>query len=316
MSQFIAAPFTPFDSRGDLALDVVEQQAEHLIRTGIVGAFVCGTTGESASLTLQERMDLAQRWVEVAGADLRVFVHTGHNALREAQALGRHAAGSGAYATAALPPTYFKPDSLSTLVDCCAELASSAPGLPFFYYHIPVLSGINFSAAAFVEAAADRIGNLAGIKFTHGDLPDFQHASDLGGARLQVLFGRDEMLLPALASGATGFVGSTYNYNACLALRADEAFAAGRLDDARQAQALINRYIRTMVRFGGLPAGKVMMRFAGVDCGQARLPLHRLTDEQVQQLRSTLEQEGFFDLPQTLSEPAAPPQPQRLEQAT
>ena len=200
MSQFIAAPFTPFDSRGDLALDAVEQQAEHLIRTGIVGAFVCGTTGESSSLTMQERMDLAQRWVDVAGADLRVFVHTGHNALREAQALGRHAAALGAYATAALPPTYFKPDSLSTLVHCCGELASSAPGLPFFYYHIPVLSGINFSAAAFVEAAADRIDNLAGIKFTHGDLPDFQHANDLaGGATAGPLRpGRDAPARPRL----------------------------------------------------------------------------------------------------------------------
>ena len=299
MTTLIAAPFSPFDAEGELALDVVEQQAEHLVRTGIHGVFICGTTGESSSLTIDERMRLAQRWVEVAADDLRIIVHSGHNCLHDSRALSRHAADIGAHATAALPPCYFKPDSLATLVDCCAETAAAAPGLPYFYYHIPVLSGVNVLMAEFVERAAERISNFAGIKFTHGDLPDYAATCNLAGDRYEVLFGRDEMLLPALSVGARGFVGSTYNYNASLAHDAAAAFAAGRVDEARRDQARINRYIDIMIRFGGLPAGKQMMKLAGVDCGPVRLPLRLLSDEAQTGIRTALEESGFFDLAQS-----------------
>src|SRR4051812_20866245 len=91
LNGLIAAPYTPFDAAGDLNLAVVEKQCAALVSSGVVGAFVCGTTGEGLSLTIDERMHVAQQWVEVAGGELKVVVHVGHNSQRDCVTLAKHA---------------------------------------------------------------------------------------------------------------------------------------------------------------------------------------------------------------------------------
>lgn len=291
----IAAPFTAFSSDGEVALDVIERQAERLLEQGVVGAFVCGTTGESASLTIRERLAVAKRWVEVASGRLRVIVHIGANAIADSRRLGQHAAEIGADAIAAAPPSFFKPASIDDLVACCAAVAGSAPGLPFYYYHIPVMSGVALPMARFVPPAMETIPNLAGVKFTHENFMDFGSAMQAGRGRIEMMFGRDEILLSALPMGTRYAVGSTYNFMAGLYHRVIDAYAAGRIDEARQAQAQATGYIQTMSGFGGIPAAKVMMALAGIDCGPVRLPLRQLTTEQTDALRMALEADGFFE---------------------
>src|SRR5690242_8217785 len=87
----IAAPHTPFDAQGALCLSTIEKQAELLAASGVKGAFICGTTGEGLSLTTDERMQVAQRWVEASRGALKVIVHVGHNCQRDAIALAEHA---------------------------------------------------------------------------------------------------------------------------------------------------------------------------------------------------------------------------------
>src|SRR5690606_12944232 len=189
-------------------------------------------------------------------------------------------------ATAATAPCYFKPAHMTELVGCCREVATAALALPFYYYHIPSMTGLNFSMAHFLSAAREQIPNLAGVKFTHENLMDYSQAMQVADGAYNVLFGRDEILLSALALGARGAVGSTYNYMAPIYLRVMAAFEAGDLDAARREQAIAVRLIDLMIRHGGLPAGKAMMQLAGVDCGPVRLPLRRLSIQQINQLRS------------------------------
>ncbi len=92
----IAAPFTPLRANGAVNLDAVAPYARWLHRHGVVGAFICGTTGEGMSLTMDERRQVAERWVATAPAGLRVIVHVGHNALADCQALAAHAQDIGA----------------------------------------------------------------------------------------------------------------------------------------------------------------------------------------------------------------------------
>src|ERR1043165_1641656 len=98
----IAAPFTPFHGDGSLNLPVIEKQATALAADGVRGAFVCGTTGEGASLTGAERQQVAARWREVASDRLEIIVHVGHVCLDEARALAAHAQRSGANGIAAV----------------------------------------------------------------------------------------------------------------------------------------------------------------------------------------------------------------------
>jgi len=283
----IAAPFTPFQPTGEVHYDSIEQQAAALRQAGVAAAFVCGTTGEGMSLTGAERMQVAERWQKVN--QLPVIVHVGHTCLSDCQALAAHAAKIGASATAAFAPFFFKPASVNDLVAFCAEIASAAPDLLFYFYHFPAITGVNFSMRTFLEVASTRIPNLAGIKYTHEDLLDFGRCLDFEGGRYEMLWGRDEALLAALTIGATGAVGSTYNYAAApIYMPLLKAFAAGDLKEARRLQGKARDLIAIMVRLGGMSAGKAIMKIIGVDCGPVRPPLANLSSAQYAELEEKL----------------------------
>lgn len=291
----VAAPFTPFRPDGELALDVVPLQARALSANGVLGAFVCGTTGEGSSMTNDERQRVTEAWVKARLGGLKVIVHVGHLSLGDSRTLAQHAQAVGADAIAAVAPSFFRPTGVAELIAWCAAVASAAPKLPFFYYHIPSMTNITIPTSAFLAEARTKIPTLAGIKFTHNDLAEYRATHAIGGNDFQVMFGRDELLLTGMMAGATGAVGSTYNYAAPVYHRIMRAHAAGDLATAELEQARACAMIDTMVRFGGQPAGKVIMKLIGIDCGPVRLPMRALTAADESALRSTLEAQGFFD---------------------
>jgi len=294
LTGLIAATFTPMGADGRLNLAMVDKLAELLIGDGVTGAFVCGSTGESLSLTIEERMATATRWREVAGEDLVVIVHVGHNCLTECKALADHARKIGADAIAAMPPCFFRPETVQDLVAFCAEVAEAAPGLPFYYYHIPSRTGVNLKMAEFLVAAEGKIPNLAGVKFTHMDMDDFGRCLDLAQDRFSILFGADEALLSALALGGRGAIGTTYSFAAPLYRRLIEAFQAGDMPRAAAMQQRSRELIALCYRNGGLGACKAVMKLIGLDCGPVRLPLINPSDRQVEALAEGLKAMGFF----------------------
>ncbi len=294
LTGLIAAPFTPMNADGSLNLTTIEKQAALLSEGGVKGAYVCGTTGEATSLTISERMEIAERWLAVAGRDLSVIVNVGHLCLMDCKGLAAHAQKIGAYAIAAMAPSFLKPDTVEDLALFCAEIAAAAPRLPFYYYHIPELTGVNFPVFDFLNEAAERIPTLTGVKFTHEDLMDYGRCLVVEGGKYDMLFGRDEILLSALALGARGAVGTTYNFAAPLYLRIIEAYRGGDMATAQKEQARAMEMVNVLRNFGVLPAGKAIMKMIGLDCGPLRSPLRTLTDEQSDRLHAHLEDIGFF----------------------
>jgi N-acetylneuraminate lyase len=290
----IVATFTPMQSDGALALDRVPAYAERLVAAKVDGVFVNGSTGEGQSLTLAERMQVAERWQSVLAGQLPVIVHVGHAALPEAQALARHAEKIGARGISALAPYFFKP-ALPELVSFCAAVASAAPATPFYYYHIPSMTGVNVPITAFLEEGSARIPTLAGVKFTFEDLMDLQNALRVSAGRHNILFGRDEILLAGLALGCKGAVGTTYNMAAPLYRRVIAAFQRGDMAAAQAEQRCAAEFITVVIRFGALGAFKALMQMVGIDCGPARPPVRNLTVEERQSLESALRKIGFFD---------------------
>lgn len=296
LTGLVAAPHSPFHPDGSLNLAIVEKQASHLLANEVNTAFVVGTTGEGHSLTFEERRSLAMRWLEVArGTSLRIVVHAGSNSVAEARALAAHAQQHRAFAVAALAPSYFKPRTVSALVDCCAQIAGGAPELPFFYYDIPVFTGVTLSMPEFLAAAQDRIPNLAGIKFTNPDLMMFQQCLHFDGGKFSIAWGGDEYLLAALALGATGAVGSTYNFAAPIYHRMWKSFTAGDLATARTEQFRSVQLIALLASRGYMSAAKAVMKMLGIDVGPARLPNGSLDAAQQTALRTDLDKLGFFE---------------------
>lgn len=292
--QLIAAVFTPFTPEGALNLKVIGRYAEYLTARGVAGVFVCGTTGEGLSMTTEERLKVAERWVQVCGRKIRVFIHVGNDCQAEARALAAHAQRIGASAISAIGPSFFKPSTLDALVDYCGTISAAAPELPFYYYHIPAMTGLRYRMINFLTTAADRIPALAGIKFTDEDLMDYGLCSHFKHGRFDLVFGRDEILLSALALGARNAIGSTYNFFAPGYRRVIDAFTAGDLAGAREEQLYAMRLVQVICRHGAIPAGKAMMGMLGIDCGPVRPPLV-LSAEQTTELRRDLDTMNFFN---------------------
>ena len=175
-------------------------------------------------------------------------------------------------------------DFVEDLLDFCAPIAAACASLPFYFYDIPSLTGVNLSMLEFLQKAESRLPNLAGIKFTSTNFMSLQECLAFEGGRFAILFGCDEMLLGALALGVRGAVGSTYNYCAPLYHRIIAAHVAGDAEKARALQLKSVRLVRVLMQYGVLPAGKAAMSLVGVDCGPVRPPLHGLTEDQKTQL--------------------------------
>ena len=294
LTGLIAATFTPLHKDRSVDLPRIQPLVAHLVGQGIAGLYVLGSTGEGGSLTYDERCEVAAAFVQAANSQIPVIVQVGHESLRQAQMLAAHAQEIGADAVSAVSPVYFKPESTETLVDSMAQIAAGAPQLPFFYYHIPEVTGIRANMADFLRLAGDRIPTFAGIKFTSTRIDEYQSCLELAEGRYQIFYGVDEMLLSSLTAGARAAVGSTYNFAAPIYRKLLTAYSSGDLPEARRLQAQSQAIVRAFVPYGPRAAQKAIMGMIGMDCGPCRLPLTTLTPSATASLRRALEDIGFF----------------------
>ena len=292
---FISAPFTPLNNDGSVNLSIISDYADYYKRNGIDGAFICGTSGEGLLLSTGERKQIAEKWVEAGEADFKSIVHVGGAVTEESQKLARHAQEIGAWGIGTIAPVFFRPSRVKELVDYCAELASAAPDLPFYFYHMPGYTGVYLSMVEFLEQAGERIPNLAGIKYTHENLYEFDQCRKVNEGQYDMLHGQDETLLAGFAIGATGAIGGTFNHAMGIYIAMKKAFLEGDMEKARVYQSLSQAFINVLIRYrGNVMAGKRIMKFLGLDCGPNRIPLQNITADEEEKLKSELEEIGFF----------------------
>jgi N-acetylneuraminate lyase len=297
LTGLIPASHTPFDRGGRLDLSVVPRQAELFRRSGMRAVFIAGTTGEFASLTLDERKALCEAWVAAGGDDLRIVAHTGHNCQADALELTTHARQAGVAAIAAIAPSYFRPAGIQDLIEFCSPIAAAADPLPFYFYHIPGMTNVRLPIAEFLHEARFRMPNLRGLKFSHSDLVELQECINVDDGAFEVVFGQDEFLLAGLCFGVRGAVGATYNFAGPHYQRLVQAYESGDFTAARAAQLQASRMIQVLCEFGFSAASKAAMALIGVDCGPVRSPLHNLSTEQVAALARKLAPFDVFARP-------------------
>ena len=293
MEGLIAASFTPFDSNGDIDLAALPELVSHLENAGVSGLYVLGSTGEGVSLSDEERRETAEAFIGAAKGRLPVVVQVGHGSLRSACELARHAVDAGADAVSAVAPSYFKIRSLHGLIGCLREITDAAGEAPFYYYHIPHVTGIDLDMPELMRLTERELPTMRGIKFSSPDLSAFQGCLQRAGDR-EVFFGVDEMLLGALATGARAAVGSTYNFATPLYLAIIDAFNANNITRARRLQSLSGEMVRIIMTTCGQAGLKAVMPLIGIDCGPTRRPLATPTPGQIEEMRLQLDAIGFF----------------------
>ncbi len=299
----VAAPFTPMHADGSLNLAIIPAYYQMLKANGVVGAFICGSTGEGVSLTVKEKKEVMDAWAAVENRDpgFKVFMLVGGTSVNECIELAKYTRELGLYAVAFTSPFYFKPASVSVLADMCLAIGNAVPELPFYYYHIPVLTGVGYPMFDLLQALDGRMPNMAGIKYTHEDFMDFLSCMHFRDGKFDMLWGRDENMLAALALGAKGAVGSTFNYAAPLYYDMIAAFEKGDLPRARQLQQQSIDMIRLLGKYGGIATGKAYMKLLGIDCGEFRLPVRNMSAVTLEGFTGEVEQLGFDSFKSILS---------------
>jgi len=280
---------------GSLHLNLIPRYYRLLKTNGINGAFICGSTGEGVSMTAKEKMAVAEAWADATKDDpsFKVMTLLGGTCLTECMELARHAETIGLYAVSFTAPFYFKPADVDMLAQACMAVAETVPEMPFYYYHIPVLTGVDFPMIELLKKIDGKLPNFSGIKYTHEDFMDFLSCMHFKGGKYDMLWGRDENMLPALSLGAKAAVGSTFNYAAPLYHDLTEAFHRGDLEKAQQLQQRSIDMIRLLGRYGGIATGKAYMRRIGLDCGQFRLPVANMSEAQWEAFQRDVDMLGF-----------------------
>lgn len=291
----IAAPFTPMHKDGSLNTDLIPRYYEMLKANGVTGAFICGSTGEGVSMTMQEKKASARAWSTATGEDkdFKVMLFLGGTSIADCKELALYAKQLGLYAISFTSPFYFKPANAAVLATACAEVAGSVPDMPFYYYHIPVLTGVNIAMYDLLQEIDGKIPNFAGIKYTHEDFMDFLSCLRFQNGKYDMLWGRDENMLSALVLGTRGAVGSTFNYAAPLYYQLIDAFNNNNLERAQALQQQAIDMIRLLGKYGGIATGKSYMKLIGMDCGEFRLPVKNMSAEQFTLFKKDVERLNF-----------------------
>ena len=292
----IDAPFTPFHEDGSLNLAPIPEYAALLARNGLKGVFINGSSGEGYMLTEEERMQLAEAWMAAVPKDFKVIVHVGSTSVMSSRRLAEHAQKIGAWGIGAMATPFPKIGNIEQLCRYCEEIASAAPELPFYYYHIPAFNGAFLSMYDFLKAVDGRIPNFAGIKYTFESLYEYNRCRRYQNGKFDMLHGQDETILPCLAmGGAQGGIGGTTNYNGRCLTGILEAWEKGDLEKARQLQDFAQDVIDVICNFrGNIVGGKRIMKLIGLDLGPNRVPFMSVTEEEEQELRRQLEAIDFF----------------------
>lgn len=293
----IDAPFTPFDAESNVNLEPIPAYAAMLKANGLKGVFVNGSSGEGYMLTDDERKRLAEAWLDAAPEGFKVIVHVGSCCLRSSRELARHAAEHGAWGIGAMAPPFPRIGRIEELVKYIEGIASAAPDLPFYYYHIPAFNGAYLPMIDLLRAVDGRVPNFAGIKYTFESLYEYNQCRLYSDGKYDMLHGQDETILPCLAmGGARGGIGGTTNYNGRELTGILDAWKRGDLEAAREHQNFAQDVINVICRYrGNIVGGKRIMKLIGLDLGPNRVPFRNMTDEEEAAMKAELEAIDFFN---------------------
>lgn len=293
IKNLVAAVYAPMNQDCSLNTSLIKRYGQFLIRNKVTGIFMNGSTGDFTSLTIDERKEITQAWSNNRTKDLCLIDHVGSPSLKVAKELAEFAADK-VDAIAAVAPFYFRLSNITKLIEYCREIAISAPNLPFYYYHIPQLSGANLNMEAFLKQAEAEIPTLAGIKFTYNDLLDYKRSKSINNGKYDILFGVDEMFVKSLPIGATGWVGSTYNHLAPLYYKIKTLFENGKIIEAEELQKKAVQFVELLDSKGGFNGvAKGFMKVLGLDCGPSRFPHTTLNDQEYLIIKKELDSIGL-----------------------
>ena len=286
----IPAFYACYDEEGRISPERVERLTGLLLKKGVKGLYVGGSSGECIYQSTAERKTVLEHVMKASKGQMTIIAHVACNNTADSCELAAHAQSLGVDAIAAIPPIYFHLPEYA-IADYWNAISAAAPGLDFIIYNIPQLAGTALTLPLFRKMLENP--RVIGVKNSSMPVQDIQMFKQEGGPDCIVMNGPDEQLLAGLAIGADGGIGGTYGVMPELYLKIRELFDKGRMEEAREIQYAADEIIYNMCKcHGNLYAvmKKIIAMRDGVELGSVRSPLPALTQEDMPRVAQCAEQ--------------------------
>ena len=284
--QVLTAMVTPFDQNGDVDFNATRTLVNYLIENGTDGLVVAGTTGESPTLSTDEKVELFKFVVNVVGGRIPVIAGTGSNNTRASISLTKQAEESGVDGIMLVAPYYNKP-SQEGMYQHFKAIAEST-SLPVMLYNIPGRSVVNMSVETIVRLS--QIPNIVAIKEANGNLDAMAEVISQTPNDFTLYSGDDGLTLPVLGIGGAGIVSVASHIIGNEMQEMINLFKNGNIEAAAAAH---RKLLPIMIALFAAPNPspvKAALNLKGINVGSVRLPMVPLTAEETNTLQSVLQQ--------------------------
>lgn len=281
----LTAMVTPFNADGGIDFEITTALIEHLIDTGTDGLVVAGTTGESPTLSEEEKIALFKHVIKVVDNRIPVIAGTGNNNTADSIALTKKAEECGADGIMLVTPYYSRP-SQQGLYEHFSAIAKETT-LPIMLYNIPGRSSVNMTSETTIRLS--EINNIVSTKEASGDLDEISRIIEYTKDDFSVYSGDDSMTLPILAIGGDGVVSVASHV---IGNDMNEIVTAFKNGETKKAADIHRRVLPTIKSLFKAPSPapvKAALNLTGFNVGGVRLPLVGLTVEEEEELKAMLD---------------------------
>ena len=281
----IPAFYACYDDNGEISPERVEALTFYLIKKGVKGVYVGGSSGECIYQSVADRKLVLEHVMKAAEGKLTVIAHVACNNTADSRELAAHAESLGVDAIAAIPPIYFHLPEYA-IAQYWNDISAAAPNTDFVIYNIPQLAGVALTMPLFREMKKNP--NVAAVKNSSMPVQDIQMFKMEGGYGFVVFNGPDEQLVSGLAMGADGGIGGTYAVMPELYLKIMELVKEGRVQEAQDIQYAVDAIIYAMCECHGnlYAVMKEILRIReNLDIGGVRKPMPEIIPEDMDQIR-------------------------------
>ncbi|SDB89151.1 4-hydroxy-tetrahydrodipicolinate synthase [Pelagirhabdus alkalitolerans] len=282
--QLLTAMVTPFNENNEIDFDKVTELMNHLMDSGTDGIVVAGTTGESPTLTHDEKIQLFEHTVNIANGRVPIIAGTGSNNTKETIKLTKEAQAIGVDASLLVTPYYNKPNQAGLYQHFLA--VAEATSLPIMMYNIPGRTMVHMTVETIV--ALSKIENIVSIKESSGNLDAISQVVDQTDEDFTVYSGDDSLTLPLKSIGADGVVSVSSHIVGNEMKEMLDAFNQGNVKRASEIHRQLLPIMRGLFIAPSPAPVKAALRMKGIDTGTVRLPLVNVNEVEEQLIRDLI----------------------------
>lgn len=290
--RLLTAMVTPFNADGSVNYEKAADLAEWLINNGSDGLVVAGSTGEAATMSAEEKLELFRVVVNRINKRVPVIAGTGSNNTADSVKMTKMAEAMGVDGALIVGPYYNKPTQ-EGFYQHFAAVAQSTTGLPIIVYNVPGRTASNISPAIVARLAAD-FENIVAIKEAAGNVAQVAELYSVLPEEFTIYSGDDGLILPFMSVGATGLISVLSNIGGGILQDVMQAYEDGRVREAAKLNARMVPLANAMfIETNPIPVKAAVTLVTGIDAGQPRLPLTPMEPANKAKMVAVLQEYGL-----------------------